>query len=304
MEKQNRKLKKLEEDNASLKLKYEKLQKDSKSEKKVMHMNVRELKNTVAHLQNEVVILEDTCEERKIVSTKMGKVYDTTLRLCVYECLLHNVSVTNVCHLIHYICKTLLNKVLSDLPCMATVSQMAYEVGILSDIQVGCILHNSDCATLAWDSTTKEGAHINEVHVSVITRGCHQSLTLNVGQVSGATTDELFNHVFQSLSDVIVTYSEAFGFSAMEMKSIILNKIRSTMSDRAKVNHCVHERLKEEIGEVLELKCCLHPLDGLAGAARNTLQKIDEENGRKTQNVKASFQCRLAQMIYKISKLR
>ena len=44
--------------------------------------------------------------------------------------------------------------------CVVTISRM----GVLSDIQTGELLVSQDNITFAWDATTIEGSHIDEVH--------------------------------------------------------------------------------------------------------------------------------------------
>ena len=50
-----------------------------------------------------------------------------------------------------------------------TVSQMAYELGVLSDVQVGEIMHKQNNLTLSWDATSLDAQHVNEVHVTIPT---------------------------------------------------------------------------------------------------------------------------------------
>ena len=57
---------------------------------------------------------------------------------------------------------------------------MAYEIGILADLQVAEALASHENITLACDATTIEGSHINEVHISAAgktlaldVQGCH-----------------------------------------------------------------------------------------------------------------------------------
>ena len=52
-----------------------------------------------------------------------------------------------------------------SLPSVATISRMAYEMGVLSDIQSGELLVTQDNILLAWDATCIDGSHINEVHI-------------------------------------------------------------------------------------------------------------------------------------------
>ena len=54
--------------------------------------------------------------------------------------------------------------------------------------------------------------------------------------------------------------------------------IGSTIGDRVAVNHCVTEEIAKHLGKKLyELNCNLHPLDGVAVAARKILNSYDKE---------------------------
>ena len=46
-----------------------------------------------------------------------------------------------------------------------TVSQFSYEIGVLSNIQVGESLVQEENLTMAWDATSLNSEHINEVHI-------------------------------------------------------------------------------------------------------------------------------------------
>ena len=51
----------------------------------------------------------------------------------------------------------------TSLPDPSTVTCCAYELGVLSDLQV---MYNCEDITLSWDSTTVNGDHINEICIS------------------------------------------------------------------------------------------------------------------------------------------
>ena len=57
----------------------------------------------------------------------------------------------------------------TSLPDPSTVTCSAYELGVLSDLQVGEIMYNCKGITLSLDSTAVNGDHINETHISVAT---------------------------------------------------------------------------------------------------------------------------------------
>ena len=59
-----------------------------------------------------------------------------------------------------------MNKSLTDTPNAATCAHMAYELGLISSVQVTELLLNHPPLCLSWDATTVDGAHVNEVHVT------------------------------------------------------------------------------------------------------------------------------------------
>ena len=69
------------------------------------------------------------------------------------------------------------------------------------------------------------------------------------------------------------------------------------------VNHCVTEQISQFLSKKLyELNCNLHPLDGIAVAARKALLAYDKKQD-VTSNVYGS-ECRAANLVQAISKLR
>ena len=91
------------------------------------------------------------------------KMYDIPIRKCIYYCLLNNFSVETA--VIEMVVKEMTGDCVQSLPSVATISRMAYEMGVLSDIQSGELLVTQDNITLAWDATCIDGSHINEVHI-------------------------------------------------------------------------------------------------------------------------------------------
>ena len=61
----------------------------------------------------------------------------------------------------------------------------------------------------------------------------------------------------------------------MQTKATIIKHLTNTLFDRVAVNHCVVQRLQENFEtELLELKCNIHPLDGIAKKSSNVLHII------------------------------
>ena len=82
-----------------------------------------------------------------------------------------------------------------------------------------------------------------------------------------------------------------------------VTKVKSTLSDRAVVNHCVRVQLEQRLNsELLELNCNVHPLDGLASEARKTLKKVDSKYEIKSTLYEND--CCAANVTYGLSKMR
>ncbi|CAL1529534.1 unnamed protein product, partial [Lymnaea stagnalis] len=102
----------------------------------------------------------------------------------------------------------------------------------------------------------------------------------------------------------IKVYSWAYVLQEIDIKNHIFKSIKSTMSDRAKVNHCVVERLEHDLQtQLIQLNCNLNPLDGLAHAARDCLQKLETEWRRKSSGYKQNGGI-VANLIHCFSKMR
>ena len=62
-------------------------------------------------------------------------------------------------------------------------------------------------------------------------------------------------------------------------KSTIVNNLKNTLCDRVAVNHCVVQSLQDKLEiELLELKCNIHSLDGIAKNSSNVLRTYDNDN--------------------------
>ena len=84
----------------------------------------------------------------------------------LYYCLEHHVPITSICSVIEVVLDQMAGLKITALPEPCTVSYLANELGVLSDLQVGEIMYD---ITLSWDSTTHNGEHINEIHISIPT---------------------------------------------------------------------------------------------------------------------------------------
>lgn len=156
--------------------------------------------------------------------------------------------VTSVCKVIEAVLEHLGNVTVDYLPDPRTVSYFAYELGIISDKQVGEILYDNDNVTLSWDSTSVEGHHINEVHISIATVP-PTSYVLPLGTLAGGTTDDYASHIQACITGIVRSYAEYHKPDPVQTKSTIIHHL--TLSDRVAVNHCVVQSFNHH----LKLNC-------------------------------------------------
>ena len=94
------------------------------------------------------------------------------------------------------------------MPSASTTAQAAFELGIISDLQVAQTLYSAETATLGWDATSTGGNHFNEVHISVRNGdGTFKELTLTVAEVAGGTTGDYVTSITEALQDIASRFS-------------------------------------------------------------------------------------------------
>ena len=91
------------------------------------------------------------------------------LRKCIYFALSNQVSVERAGLVVKYTVETLTGKAVNNVPAATTSSQMVLEMNVLSDIQVAECILASPSINLAWDVTTVDGMHLNEIHINTHT---------------------------------------------------------------------------------------------------------------------------------------
>ena len=242
-------------------------------------------------------------ERPTLVNTKMNKkTYSTSFRKAAYHCLNNQVPIETTSRVISSIVSELADVTLDFLPDKKTISQFAYELGIISDIQVGEVLVNNDNLTLAWDATSLDAQHVNEVHIHT-SPSLSSGYVLQVSNLPGGTTEDYTEQIKNSISDVVQTYALFNGEDELVVKGKVLSHIKNTLTDRVAVNHCVVQKLQDDLNiELLELKCNVHPLDGIAHKCRSSLKKYDADHNIKGDTYGSD--CCAANLIYSISKMR
>ena len=185
-------------------------------------------------------------------------------RKTIYNCLEHHVSITSIYPVIEVALDQMAGLKITALPEPCTVRYLAYELGVLSDLQVGEIIYNGKDITLSWDSTTINGKHISEIHISVPTVP-PKSYVLSLRSIAGGTTEDYVSHICDSINSIITTYATYHRVDYLLAKSSIIKHLKNTLSDRVAVNHCVVQQIQTAFEiELLELKCNIHLLDGIA----------------------------------------
>ena len=265
------------------------------------------LKKNLKELQNEneglrAIILEEENERQTTAAKKDNKTFSNGYRKAAYNCLLNQVPVEATGTVIRNVVKEITGLTVDEKADAATVSQFAYELGVLNDVQVCETIMKEDNLTLGWDATSLRGEHVNEVHL-MFPGEPPRGLELQINSLSGGTTADYAQHTSESLSDVSDTYALCHGVERLDVQKTVLSKLKNTISDRDSVNHCVRKELEENLDvQLLELKCNVHPLDGIAHGARKTLKLMEQKH-----NVKGELwgrNCCADNVNYALSKMR
>ena len=265
----------------------------------ILLKKIQELETERDMLKGEVADLK-VDKQPTSISSKAKNRYDLPIRKALYRCLQHQVPVEAASSLVQQIVSDMTGVTITEMPSVGTISNMAYEMGVISDIHAGQILMKETHLCIGFDATSLDGDHINEVHVYHVSG---PSLVLQIGTLAGGTRDDYAEHIKNTLNDIASTQAAFTGEDLHTVKSTMISSLSSTISDRCSVNHCVIEILKTDLDlDLLELNCNVHPLDGLAHKSRQVLKKVDanlEVNSELFGN-----DCRAANVIFALSKMR
>ena len=249
-----------------------------KETKAALHSQEKDLKNTKQYCDYLTSLLLENDSKETIIS-KQGSKYSCDIRLCIYKELLCDVPVAHCGSILNEFSEILMNKSLTNTPSAATCAQMAYELGVLSSVQVAEFLLNHRPLCLSWDATTVDGAHVNEIHV---TSKRDTSICLDVRHIPGGRASDYVTHITEVLSDTASLYARFQGKKEEDILSGIHDSISCTLTDRAPVNACVTRQLCEELqSQLLQLNCNVHPLDSVSRSAQANLLKLDTRQGIK-----------------------
>ena len=112
--------------------------------------------------------------------------------------------------------------------CLPTVSQMAYEMSVISDLQTADLLITSQNITLAWDATSINGLHINEIHINTPERVA----VINIGSLAGGPTEDYTKQICDSLDAIINLHCKCNKAFFETTRRNVLDNLKNTMTDR------------------------------------------------------------------------
>ena len=254
--------------------------------------------------ENEILRCELLSAEKmkSITTTKVdGKTYSTACCKTIYSRLEYHVPVANICKVIKAVLEQLAGQTVDLLPQPSTVSYFAYELGVISDIQIGEVMYTDDNITLSWDSTSVEGHHINEVHISIATIP-PTSYVLQLSTLAGGATEDYVSHIHTCIDHIASTYAAYHNLDTIHVKSTFIHNLKNTLTDRVAGNHNVVQSLLSTLDiELLELKCNVHPLDGIAKKCTKTLKLYDTEYNIASDTYEKD--CCVVNFIYAMTKM-
>ena len=197
----------------------------------------------------------------------------------------NQVPVETTCHVICSVVKEMSAAAVKCLPNQTTVSQFAYELGVISDLQVGEVLVKHSNLTLAWDATSLDTQRVNAVHVTapMVTP---TGYVLQVSVLPRGTTDDYSSHLQQAINDVCQTYSLYHHLPEAAVVSLVVHHLTCTMSNKVALNHCLVEKMQSDFDvQLLELQCNVHPLEGISKKCYYVLKQRNRLYSTKSDTI-------------------
>jgi len=94
-------------------------------------------------------------------------------------------------HVIDKISKEIFNQTLEPLLCASTVSNMVSKMGVISKLQAVDAIFHTENVNIAWDATSVNSAHVNEIHVNTSLG----TFLLDVATLAGGTTTDYVQRI-------------------------------------------------------------------------------------------------------------
>ncbi|XP_050405543.2 uncharacterized protein LOC126821183 isoform X1 [Patella vulgata] len=266
-----------------------------------------DIKNKLSQLERAYENLSLEFEEAKTVCIvisykKDDKTYSDKFRKAAYYCLQNQVPVETTSNVINHVLEELADVSIANFASAGTISQYSYELGVMSDLQVGDVLINNDNLTRSWDATSLAGDHVNEIHITI---GIvpPTGYVMQVAVLPGGEAVDYANHVKESLHDIVHTYSSFHNISAVVTEKKVISHLKNTMSDCVNVNAAAVRELERDLDiKLLSLNCNVHPLESVARKCWELLKTYDTDNSVESNTFGSD--CRAANLLYGISKMR
>ena len=227
--------------------------------------------------------------------------YNASVRICTYSCLMRHVSTAEIGNVINDILREFNGKPLSNIPTRQSVENMARELEVLNDIQAGETILSANNIALHWDSTTKAGRHINAIHMTA----AKGSFLLSLSEISSSSSDAYCLDIQNSLKDIAHSYCSYYTDNEDEaILTELYGKFTCAITDRAAANHATVQKLQNlqlMVGNLIELNCHLHPLDSFA---TKTKQYLRSQDVKEVNTQCFGSEAHVVNLIAAISKLR
>ena len=262
---------------------------------KQLSQKAMDIKSTLDFVGNERDCLLQHVKElesQAFVTKEHQKKYLDNVRQCCMELLALNVGIKNVDPIIRCVLRHIASIEVKELPHSSSLVRMLAEMKGLACQQLAEELSKEQCVTLHSDGTSKYGQHYYSFQISTYDSAYSLGLT---EMLTGSTSQVL--HIFkQILSDLELVAGPLSG-------SILLSKIKNTMSDHHIVEKKFNELLEDYRCDILptvieswetmtpdeqssmstlnNFFCGMHVLVGMADAASSALLRweISHFNG-------------------------
>lgn len=259
---------------------------------------IKTLKHEIVNLEDHNIDLQDkikelTSTDDEVETFHKGR-YNDDIRACCYELLSLNVGIRNIDPVIRAVMSTLAHQSVGRLPSHTVLCRMMEGLS-LAEIQLGEKLSedNKDNFTIQTDGTTKYGQHFATFDVAT----GDATYTLGLRHVFSGSAQNTLDTLKEILDDLDMVQREIGG---AKVSSMIISKLKNTMSDRHAAEKLFNELLADYRAEILpevfagwaetserekghitrmnNFFCGLHFMVGLADCAEATVKLWEESH--------------------------
>ena len=251
------------------------------SELNKLRDELREGKQSIQCLQDELDQSEARVVELRKDATptrKDGKTFAYWVREASYYLQDQGMAEAKTSEALRKVYTALTGKeLLGELPSSKTQHRFGAEMKTLARQQVKEALSTEENTSLKYDGTTKAGHHLVEMEISTQAR----QYLIGLKEQEGGTAAEYHATLIEALHDTEATATT----EPLECK--LLYNISNTMSDRVVTNKCIENLLAaDKGGELINLKCAIHPLDTFAKDCEKKVFMFEKERNFQDPGMK------------------